>query len=326
MPRKLLAQLADTGSKPTSEALTALSGLDARALHDFQLVWANTKVARRCEILLALQPLLEANATLDFSAVATAALADPDGDVRTAAVPLLFDDVNPKPVTLLLDLLQSDPHAPCRAAAARELVEYAALGATEDLPKHMMARIEAGVLRAHRTDADPNVKRTTLEALGYCLLPEVNEALLAASKTSDAKLLASACLAMGHTCDSARWSKLVAGRLDHAVDFVRTAAVHACGELQLQSAVPQILELAMDGEPDTVSQAVWALGEIGGTDARAALYQLQGLAEKDAELSEEIEEAIATLELLSGEIDFDLMDGTDDDDPDVEDSPRRKAA
>ena len=325
MPRKLLAQLADTGA-PTGEALTALSSMDARALHDFQLIWANTGVARRCEILLALQPLLEANATLDFSAVATAALADPDGDVRAAAVPLLFDDVDPKPVILLLDLLQSDPHAPCRAAAARELVEYAALGATEDLPKHLMARIEAGVLRAHRTDVDPNVKRTTLEALGYCLLPEVNELLLAASKTSDAKLLASTLMAMGHTCDGTRWSKLVERSLDHAVDFVRTAAVHACGELQVQSAVPQILGLAMDGEPDTVSQAVWALGEIGNTDARAALYQLQGLAEEDEELSAEIEEAIATLDLLSGDIDFDLLGGTDDDDPDEEDSPRRKAA
>lgn len=326
MPRKLLAQLADTGAKPTGEALTALSGIDGRPLHDFQLIWSNTGVARRCEILLALLPLLEANSTLDFSAVATAALADPDGDVRAAAVPLLFDDLNPKPVILLLDLLQSDPHAPCRAAAARELVEYAALGATEDLPKTMMTRIEAGILRAHRTDTDSNVKRTTLEALGYCLLPEVNEALLAASKTSDAKLLASALLAMGHTCDSARWSKLVERSLDHAVDFVRTAAVHACGELQVQSAVAQILGLAMDGEPDIVSQAVWALGEIGNTDARAALYQLQGLAEEDEELSAEIEEAIATLDLLSGAIDFDLMDGTDDDDPDVEDSPRRKAA
>ena len=325
MPRKLLAQLADTGA-PTGEALTALSGMDARALHDFQLIWANTGVARRCEILLALQPLLEANATLDFSAVATAALADPDGDVRAAAVPLLFDDVDPKPVILLLDLMQSDPHAPCRAAAARELVEYAALGATEDLPKHLMAHIEAGVLRAYRTDIDPTVKRTTLEALGYCLLPEVNELLLAASKTSDAKLLASALMAMGHTCDSARWSKLVERSLDHAVDFVRTAAVHACGELQVQSAVPQILGMAMDGEPDTVSQAVWALGEIGNTDARAALYQLQGLAEEDEELSAEIEEAIATLDLLSGDIDFDLLGGTDDDDPDEEDSPRRKAA
>ena len=325
MPRKLLAQLADTGA-PTGEALTALSGLDARALHDFQLVWANTGVARRCEILLALQPLLEANATLDFSAVATAALADPDGDVRAAAVPLLFDDVDPKPVILLLDLMQSDPHAPCRAAAARELVEYAALGATDDLPKHLMARIEAGVLRAYRTDIDPNVKRTTLEALGYCLLPEVNELLLAASKTSDAKLLASTLMAMGHTCDSARWSKLVERSLDHAVDFVRTAAVHACGELQVQSAVPQILGMAMDGEPDTVSQAVWALGEIGNIDARAALYQLQGLAEEDEELSAEIEEAIATLDLLSGDIDFDLLGGTDDDDPDEEDSSRRKAA
>ena len=325
MPRKHLAQLADTGA-PSGEALTALSGMDARALHDFQLIWANTGVARRCEILLALQPLLEANATLDFSAVATAALADPDGDVRAAAVPLLFDDVDPKPVILLLDLMQSDPHAPCRAAAARELVEYAALGATEDLPKHLMARIEAGVLRAHRTDVDPTVKRTTLEALGYCLLPEVNELLLAASKTTDAELLASALMAMGHTCDSARWSKLVERSLDHAVDFVRTAAVHACGELQVQSAVPQILGMAMDGEPDTVSQAVWALGEIGNTDARAALYQLQGLAEEDEELSAEIEEAIATLDLLSGDIDFDLLGGTDDDDPDEEDSPRRKAA
>ena len=82
----------------------------------------------------------------------------------------------------------------------------------------------------------------------------------------------------------------------------------------------------MDGEPDTVSQAVWALGEIGNIDARAALYQLQGLAEEDEELSAEIEEAIATLDLLSGDIDFDLLGGTDDDDPDEEDSPRRKAA
>ena len=127
MPRKHLAQLADTGA-PTGEALTALSGMDARALHDFQLIWANTGVARRCEILLALQPLLEANATLDFSAVATAALADPDGDVRAAAVPLLFDDVDPKPVILLLDLMQSDPHAPCRAAAARGIALASTVG------------------------------------------------------------------------------------------------------------------------------------------------------------------------------------------------------
>ena len=323
MPSKLLAQLAEPGAKPSGEALAALSGLHTKALHDFQVIWGRMTVARRCEILLALQPLLEFNATLDFSAVATAALADPDGDVRTAAVPLLFDDADPKPVILLLDLLQTDPHAPCRAQAAHELLGYAALGATEDLPKHLMARIQAGVLHAHRADADATVKRTTLEALGYCILPEVNDVLLAASKTSDAKMLASTLLAMGHTCDGARWSKLAERGVDHAVDLVRTAAVHACGELQVQSAVPQILQLAMDGEPDTVSQAVWALGEIGGTDARAALYQLQALAEEDAELSEEIEEAIATLDLLSGDLDFDLIGGADDDD--AEDTPGRAA-
>ena len=77
MPSKLLAQLAEPGAKPSGEALSALSGLHTKALHDFHVIWARITVARRCEILLALQPLLEANATLDFSAVATAALADP---------------------------------------------------------------------------------------------------------------------------------------------------------------------------------------------------------------------------------------------------------
>ncbi len=84
-------------------------------------------------------------------------------------------------------------------------------------------------------------------------------------------------------------------------------AVRAAGELELEEAVPLIAPFLTEGDRQMMETAVWALGEIGGAEARRLLSSMLRYAEDtdDAELLELVEDAIASASLIGGGMVFD---------------------
>ncbi|MCC7205753.1 MAG: HEAT repeat domain-containing protein, partial [Anaerolineae bacterium] len=78
-------------------------------------------------------------------------------------------------------------------------------------------------------------------------------------------------------------------------------------ELELEEAVPLIAPLLTEGDRQMMETAVWALGEIGGAEARRLLSSMLRYAEDtgDPDLLEMVEDAIASASLIGGGMVFD---------------------
>jgi HEAT repeat protein len=87
----------------------------------------------------------------------------------------------------------------------------------------------------------------------------------------------SAVFGMGRSADM-RWANIVIAELFSVNPEMRYEAARACGELQLREAVPELEELADDIDREVQEAALWALGQIGGDEARKILnrYCLAG--------------------------------------------------
>jgi HEAT repeat protein len=130
---------------------------------------------------------------------------------------------------------------------------------------------------------------------------------------------ASALFAMGRSADP-YWRKILLQELDNPNPELRFEAARACGELEVSAAVPHLARIVADDPDQEVREAaVWALGHIGGQQARDILEAcVQG---DDEALSEAAAEALEEIDLLGestgiplyGELDEDEdLDGYED--------------
>jgi HEAT repeat protein len=95
---------------------------------------------------------------------------------------------------------------------------------------------------------------------------------------------------------------------------MRYEAALACGELMLREAVPALIPLLDDADRQVQDAAIWALGQIGGSQAKQAL--LETYQESDESTRAALDEALAEQALFEGDLDFVLyemeQDGVDD--------------
>ena len=78
---------------------------------------------------------------------------------------------------------------------------------------------------------------------------------------------------------------------------MRYEAARAAGELRIRRAVPTLVNLLDDADREVQEAAIWALGQIGGPQARRVL---EGCLQSDDEvLQEAAEDALAELTLGS---------------------------
>ena len=107
---------------------------------------------------------------------------------------------------------------------------------------------------------------------------------------------------MGRSYDE-RWEDKVLDELTNTDDDMRIAAIQSAGELQLSTAVGQIIKNITDGEREEQEVAIVALGEIGGKEALRILQSLQDGAEEtdDSDLLEIIDDAMASASLINGD-------------------------
>ena len=101
---------------------------------------------------------------------------------------------------------------------------------------------------------------------------------------------------MGRSADI-RWRRLVRAERRNPSSAMRAAAAVACGELEAKAAVSDLLDLLEDPELPVRLAAIFALGRIGGKEARRAL---EGIAASDEDEAEAAEVALEEMLFYAG--------------------------
>jgi len=280
--------------------------MDMAEMQLFQQVWPSIAVQRRRQIINFLVEIAEASFEVDFNRVFRFCLGDEDEQVREAAIEGLWEDEDPALIGLLVGLLRDDPSVSVRAGAAASLSRYVLLAELNKLRTRYSAQVMEALLDTIRSPAeDSEVRRRAVEAIAYSSEDSVPGIIEAAYYDEDEKMRASAIFAMGRSADP-RWSEFVLDELESFSPEMRYEAAVACGELELSEAVPFLADLINDPDREVQEAAIWALGKIGGNEARRILYTCYE--EGDPSLSEAIEEALEHLEFLQAFPDIPLDD------------------
>jgi HEAT repeat protein len=103
---------------------------------------------------------------------------------------------------------------------------------------------------------------------------------------------------------------MVIAELDNPNPEMRYEATRACGELEASAALSALIDL-IEADPDSEVQemAIWALGCIGGKEARRVLEAC--CESEDEALRQAAEEALGELDFLSGHLDLLLFESDD---------------
>jgi HEAT repeat protein len=156
------------------------------------------------------------------------------------------------------------------------------------------------------------VRRRALESIAYAYSQEVLAALEMAYYDDDDQMRLSAIVGMGRSCDQ-RWRDIILEELENTTPAIRYEAALASGELRLQQAVPALARLLEDADLQVRHASIWALGQIGGTQAKELLLADYDLADADTRAA--LEDALAEQALAEGDLDFVLyeIEGDEDD-------------
>jgi HEAT repeat protein len=291
----LMAEIADLeGRLPVSD-LTYLSDLSDDSLGVFAQAWPAITTPRRREVMRRLADICRTNFQVDFGPVALIGIADPDSLVRLSAIETFWDAENHHYIAPLLELALTDPEPTVQAGAAHVLGQFVLLGELGKIPGHAFEALTAKLLALlEREEINTLLRCRALEAVASAGLEQVPALIAEAYKSGVEELKISAVSAMGRTVDPI-WEPIILAELDSVSPSMRYHAAQAAGELGLQAAVSQLVDLLDDPDPQVPIAAIEALGEIGGDEAREALEQLL----EDEEYGELVEDALELIDLAS---------------------------
>ncbi len=310
-----LAHLADDSSMLRIPLLFELSMLTDEKMARVEEIWMTIPPARRRKILQQLVEIAEESFEVNFDPIFIFALQDTDAGAQTWAIKGLWENESAALIQPFIYLLKRGQHRDVRAAAATALGQYIYLGELEEMDVEVKELVEQALLDTVRADSeDVEVMRRAVESLAFSSRDGISRIIEAAYYHEDERMRVSAIFAMGRTYDAQAWGKIVLSELDNDSPAIRFEATRACGELALKSAVDRLIRI-INEEPDSEVQqnAIWSLGQIGGTRAQSMLEALVS-SENDA-VRTTAEDALDELTLLSGEEDvlFDFMSAEDDD-------------
>jgi HEAT repeat protein len=314
---RALENLLDAGAPLKPSVLFSLSKLEAAEMERLAAVWPSISAARRRALMKELVEITETNFEVDFEPIFRWGLHDSDSEVRAASVEGLWENEELALMTELLRLLQNDPSVQVRAAAALSLGRFILLGELGKLPFErcqsaytvMCDLIVAGT-------EDLEVRRRALESVAYVSDERVAHLLQEAYGHPDEKMRISSVFGMGRSADP-RWIDTVMGELFSVSPEMRYEAARACGELEARPAVSRLAELIDDPDREVQEVALWALGQIGGDEARQLLQTC--CLEGDEVTRSAAEAALEELEFRCGQLDlpFYAFDDLDDIEPDM---------
>ncbi len=301
-----MQKIGDSENRLSISSLYGLSGMDRAETLLFQKAWPSIAIERRRQIINFLVEIAEASFEVNFGPVFRFCLGDEDESVRAAAIEGLWEDDDTALIDTLISLLRDDPSISVRAGAATSLGRYVLLGELDKIKAQYLALVREALLETIRSPLEHlEVRRRAIEAIAYSSEDDVQEIIETAYYDEDEKKRASAVFAMGRSADPS-WSDLVIGELQSSRPEMRYEAAMACGELELAAATPLLANLVNDPDREVQGAAIWALGQIGGNEARRVLYDCyRG---DDEFLCEAVEEALEQLDFMRRVLDISLDD------------------
>ncbi|MFN2304776.1 MAG: HEAT repeat domain-containing protein, partial [Anaerolineales bacterium] len=255
-----------------------------------------------------------------FDDFARMCLSDPDPIARDTAIRLLWQSENEQLVPSLLNLLQEDPEAIVRAAAATSLGNFVYHGELDEIKESIYENIIQTLMDVHIGPEDVLVRRRALESLGFASHPDIAGFIQTAYDTNDEEWLQSALFAMGRTCNR-NWAKSILRMFAHPDPEVRYEAVRAAGELEIVDARESLFDLLEEGteDDDLYYAAIWSLTKIGGPGVRELIEAALNEAEDEEEI-DFLEEALENLDFTEQVQHFDLMNFDEDELEDLYDN------
>ncbi len=273
--------------------LYRLSDLEPEDLKRLEAIWPQVPSWRRKALIEDIEQLGDNDTLLSFESLAVFALRDTDPQVRLPALRTLWEYENPQLGRKFLDLAEHDPDLAVRSAAASGLGRYVYLGEIEEIPAELLERIEKQLLKLAQNGENAELRRSSLESLGFSSRDEVPPLIEKAYQSDQKDWIASALFAMGRSA-SQQWKVYVQDSLDSQHPVVRAEAARAAGELEITAVQPRLVELLDDPDDQTRSACIWSLSQLGGEGVRQLLEQLLVESEDDNE-REFIESAIDNL-------------------------------
>jgi HEAT repeat protein len=299
--RTLLVQLADTKSRLPVRQLHLLSDMPPAAVAAFEEAWPGIDLYRRREIMRHLAEICQSDFSVDFGPVALIGIRDEDEQVRLAALDTFWDAEAPELIAPLLGLLNHDAAVAVQASAALALGQFVMMGELGELPTAVFEDLTDDLLAVLRdSERALLVRCRALEALSAAGRNEVPELIRDAYGSGEETLRISAVAAMGRTADP-RWEPIVIAELASVNPSMRYHATRAAGMIALEAALPDLIDLLEDPDPEVVAASIWALGEIGGDEARWALESLLD----DDEIGDLVQDALEAMDLMTGASSFD---------------------
>lgn len=307
---KILSHISNSSERLNTRYLYSLSGMTHGQLMRFQEEWPSIDVRRRRVLMRSLAELTELSFEVNFDPIFLVAMGDDDSEVRAAAIDGLWENEDQALIGPLVHLLRADEAPNVRAAAAMALARFVLLGELEKIDRAPAMLAEQALLETLRSAEEVDVRRRAVEAIAYSGESGVREIIEAAFYDEDEKMQASALFAMGRSADP-YWCKLLVRELDNPSPELRFEAARACGELETRLAVSRLIQMSMDDQDREVQQAaIWALGRIGGREAREALETFYE--SEDEVLSQAASEALDEMDLLGDSLAIPLYEDLDE--------------
>jgi HEAT repeat protein len=272
---ELLDHLIRDPAPVTGRDLYAFSDLTRRDTELIRQGWPAVPVERRRTVVRNLVELAEHDLDLHLGRILRIAMQDSDADVRQIAIEGLWEDTTSDLVGPLVDTLKRDPHEQVRAAAAAVLGNFVLAGELDELDAALAMRAEQALLEVVRNEDEPlKVQSRALESLAYSSEAGVRQLIENAYYSPHEALRVSALVAMGRSAD-VHWRSYARAELQSPSTTMRAEAARACGELESRSATSELVQLLADEERPVRLAAIFALGRIGGRNARNALGAMQ---------------------------------------------------
>ena len=296
-------------SKPfSSQFLLFFSDISLDDLEKIKSIWSEVDRERKCNLLKDLESLMEANTLASCDDFGYFALQDDDPRIRSQAIPLFWECTSIKLIPIFINLLQNDSDPEVNASAASALGKFVLLGELEEIPEKSANMVQDLLIDEFLKSEDDSIKQRVLESLGYSSNKKVSHFITSALKMNDKKWHLSALFAISRSVNNI-WGKVVLKKLTDLDPDIQIEAIKAAGELGIESAKEQIIELMDSSSPDEElhTQAIWALSKIGGNDIKDLFDKIIGESDDEEEI-DILELAMDNLDISSGMPAFDLFD------------------
>jgi HEAT repeat protein len=322
-PGDLLDQLMHQAETVTDRDLFAFSDLSLRDAELVRQQWPLVPVERRRTVIRHLVDLAVDELDLHLNRILRIAMQDSDAAVRQTAITGLWEETESDLLGPLIEVMRRDENEQVRAAAAATLGNYVLAGELDELDAALAMRAEQALLEVLRNEDEPLIVQSrALESLAYSGEAGIRQLIENAYYSPYEALRVSSLAAMGRSAD-VHWRTYARAELMNPSAAMRAEAARACGELEVKSAARDLLQLLADEEQSVRLAAIFALGRVGGRDARTALRaigdegdEIEAKAADDA-----LEEMMFYADERNGISLFDDDDDAADDDDEPWDKP-----